>query len=209
MRGKMIRLIFRQLTAYALLSAVLAGCATAPFGRPKTEQKIPTAKSETVLLEANKELDTVNEQSSAFYAQLGPVLQEIKQFTAQPGWGEFEQILLEYPPLRDPDSELELTPEIESRFSDWSRKWNGSWEERFLGYRDLVDKCIILEAKKLAVRERLLVVQAKYVAAVMLEVSAGHEKEGKEIYSVVEVLDKTSAELNSYQPNDLGLYKPE
>jgi hypothetical protein len=53
------------------------------------------------------------------------------------------------------------------------------------------------------------VVQAKYVAAVMLELSAGHDKEAKEIYSVVEVLDKTAIELNSYEPNDLGLYNPE
>lgn len=203
----MIKLRFQQLIAYVLLSVFLAGCATFPHGRSEAEKKIP--KSQIMLLEANRGLDSVNEQSSAFYAQLGPVLQELKQLTTRPGWGEFEQILLEYPPLRDPDSEDEITPEIGSRFAEWGRAWNASWEETFVAYRDLVDKCIILEARKLAVRERLLVVQAKYVAAVMLEVSAGHEKEGKEIYSVVEVLDKTAAELNSYQPNDLGLYKSE
>jgi hypothetical protein len=205
----MISLGFRQLIACVLLSVFLAGCATFPHSRSEAGKKISGAKTESMLLEANRELDTVNEQSSAFYAQLGPVLQEIKQFTTRPGWAEFEQILLEYPPLRDPDSEDEITPEVESRFAEWSRTWNSSWEETFVAYRDLVDKCIIMEAKKLAVRERFLVVQAKYVAAVMLEVSAGHEKEGKEIYSVVEVLDKTAAELNSYQPNDLGLYKSE
>jgi hypothetical protein len=203
----MIRLIFRQLTAYVLLSVILAGCATFQHGPTDAEKKFSKEKTESVLVEANKELDSVNEQSTAFYAQLGPVLQEIKQFTTQPGWGEFEQIILEYPSLRDQDDEVEITPEIESRFADWSQRWNASWEEMYTGYRDLVDKCIILEAKKLATRERLLVVQAKYVAAVMLQVSAGNEKEGKEIYSVVEVLDKTAAELNSYQPNDLGLYK--
>ena len=207
MRGKMIRFRFRQLMAYVLLSVSLAGCATFPHGRSETEKKIP--KSQSMLLEANKELDSVNEQMSAFYAQLGPVLQEIKQLTSRPGWGEFEQILLQYPPLRDPDSEDEITPEVESHFAEWSRTWNASWEETFVAYRDLVDKCIVLEARKLAARERLLVVQAKYIAAVMLEVSAGHEKEGKEIYSVEEILDKTAAELNSYQPNDLGLYKSE
>lgn len=200
----MIRLTFRQLTVFMLLSVFLAGCATIPHGQSELQKNVSTELSE-----ANAELDSVNERSSEFYAQLSPVLQEIRQFTAQPGWGEFEQILLEYPPLRDPDSEVELTPEIESRFKDWGRKWKASWEEMYTGYRDLVDKCTVLEAKKLAARERLLVVQAKYVAAVMLEVTAGHEKEGKEIFSVVELLDKTSAELNSYQPNDLGLYKPE
>jgi hypothetical protein len=69
-----------------------------------------------------------------------------------------------------------------------------------------VDKFTILEAKKLAVREKLLAVQAGYLAAVIMEASAGHAKEGKEIYAVVDDLDKTGAELDSYQPDDLGLY---
>jgi len=203
----MIRITFRQLTAVVLLSLFLTGCGTIPRSQLNVEQKISRANTE--LSEANRELDSVNDQSAEFYGQLGPVLREIKQLAARPGWGEFVQILLEYQTLRDPDSELELTPEMESRFTDWSRKWKVSWEATYTDYRDLVDKCIILEARKLAARERLLVVQAKYVAAVMLEISAGREKEGKEIYSVVEVLDKTSTELNSYQPDDLGLYKPE
>jgi hypothetical protein len=39
-----------------------------------------------------------------------------------------------------------------------------------------------------------------------MEASAGREKEGREIYSVVETLDKTNEELNSCQLDDLGLY---
>ncbi len=112
---------------------------------------------------------------------------------------------MEYPSLRDPDAEIEITPDAESRLADWGRTWNASGEETLVDYRDLVDKCIILEAKRLALRERLLVAQAKYLAAVMLELSAGREKEAKEIYSVVEVLDRSGAELNSYQTDDNGL----
>ena len=44
------------------------------------------------------------------------------------------------------------------------------------------------------------------MAVVIMESSAGHEKEGREVYSVVETLDKSNAELDSYQPDDLGLY---
>jgi hypothetical protein len=157
-------------------------------------------------MEANKALDAVNEGSSAFYAQLSSVIAEVSEFRSRPYWNEFEQILLEYPSLRDPDNEGEITPDMESRLSEWSLKWKSAWEETLEDYLRLVDKCTILEAKKLAVREKLLAVQAGYLAAVIMEAQAGHAKEGKNIYSVVEDLDKTGAELDSYQPDDLGLY---
>ena len=188
----------RRFIALILLMVFLSGCATVPRPAPQAEAK---------LVEANAALDAVNEQSSAFYAQLGPLVQEIEQFCKQPGWNEFEQILLEYPSLRDSDNEIEITPEIESRFQEWTRKWKTPWEGTLTGYHDLVDKCLILDAKRLAARERLLVVQAKFLAAVLMETSAGREKEGKEIYSVVETLDKTGTELNSYQVDDLGLFR--
>jgi hypothetical protein len=96
---------------------------------------------------------------------------------------------------------------MESRLSEWGRKWNTEWEQPLEDYLRLVDKCAILEAKRLAAREKLFAVQARYVAVVIMEASAGHEKEGREAYSVVEALDKSGAELDSYQPDDLGLYK--
>jgi hypothetical protein len=157
-------------------------------------------------MEANRALDAVNEQSSVFYAQLGSTLQEIKEFRGRPGWNEFEQILLEYPPLKDPDNETEIEADIQSRLSEWGRKWKTSWEKTLYDYHHLVDKCTILEAKKLAVKDKLLAVQARYLAVVIMESSAGREKEGKEVYSVVETMDKSKMELDSYQPDDLGLY---
>lgn len=189
-----------------LLLVVTAGCASFPGGRPQSETK---REVETVLFEANRELDAVNQKSADFYSALNPLLQQIKQFCGSPGWQEFEQILLENPPLRDPDNEIDVPPDLEARFVAWGNKWNVSWEEEFMAYHDLVDKCIILEAKKLAVRERLLVAQSKFVAATSIEAYAGHEKQGREIFAIVELLDKTAAELNSYQTNDLGLYNVE
>ncbi len=193
----------RYLALLVLVAAAnLSGCVSI---QSKSTAEIKMA--EVKMVEAADALDEVNRQSSDFYSRLGSLMEEIKRFCARSGWLEFEQILLEYPSLKDPDSQVELTPEIEKRFSEWSRRWNSSWEKTMLEYRTLVDKCIIAEAKRLAARERLIAIQAKYLQAAMLEISAGREVQGKEIYALVELLDKTGAELQSYQTDDLGLYR--
>jgi len=199
----MVGKTFGCFTGCILLIASITGCAGLQGGG---RVAAGPSRAEVKLMEANKALDAVNEESSAFYAQLSSVIAEINEFCSRPYWNEFEQILLEYPSLRDPDNEVEITPEMESRLSQWTLKWKTAWEKTLEDYLRLVDKCTILEAKKLAVSERLFAVQAKYLAVVIMEASAGHEKEGKDIYSVVEALDKTSAELDSHRPDDLGLY---
>jgi hypothetical protein len=199
----MVGKTFGCFTGCILLIAAITGCA-GQQGRGGVA--VGPSGAEVKLVEANKALDAVNEQSSTFYAQLSLVIAEISEFRSRPYWNGFEQILLEYPSLRDPDNETEITPDMESRLSEWSLKWKTGWEQTLEDFLRLVDKCTILEAKKLAVREKLFAVQAKYLGAVIMEASAGHEKEGKDIYSVVEALDKTSLELDSYQPDDLGLY---
>ncbi len=192
----------RYLALFAFLAAAnLSGCASIQSTKPDVKM------AEAKMVEAADALDYVNRQSSDFYSQLGSLMQEIKRFCAKPGWLEFEQIILEYPSLKDPDNRVELSPPLEKQFSQWGRKWKSSWEQTMLEYRYLVDKCIIIEAKRLAVRERLIAIQAKYIQAAMLEFSAGREKQGKEIYALVELLDKTGAELQSYQTDDLGLYR--
>ncbi|MEN6438072.1 MAG: hypothetical protein ABFD97_05775 [Syntrophobacter sp.] len=201
-----MRLLIVRNLSLVLLVALLTGCASFSRGLPGVTNP-PSREAEAKLVEASGALDSVNEQSAAFYSQLAQVASEVKEFCGRPSWPEFEQILLEFPSLRDPDNDIEITSEIESRFSDWARRWKSSWEETFTAYHDLVDKCIILEARRLAVRERLLAVQAKYIAAVMLEISAGREKQAQEIYTVVDVLDKSGAELNSYQVDDLGFFR--
>jgi len=201
-----MRLLILRNLSFVLLIVLLTGCASFSRGVPG-ETRPAGREAEAKLVEAGGALDSVNEQSAAFYSDLQKVASEIKEFCDRPGWPEFEQILLEFPSLRDADNEIEITSEIESRFSDWARRWKSSWEETFTEYHELVDKCIILDAKRLAARERLLAVQAKYIAAVMLEISAGREKQAREIYSVVDVLDKSGAELNSYQVDDLGFFR--
>ncbi len=199
----MVRKNFVYFAGSILLIAAVTGCAGLP-GRGAVSSG--PSRAEVKLMEENKALDAVNEQSSDFYAQLSSLTEQIGELRSRPYWNGFELILLEYPSLRNPDNEVEITPEMESRLSQWSRKWKTAWEQTLEDYLRLVDKCTILEAKKLAVRERLLAVQAGYLAVVIMESSAGREKQGREIYSVVEALDKTGAELESYKPDDLGLY---
>ena len=91
-------------------------------------------------MEANRALYDVKEQLSVFYAQQASALQEIKEFRGRPGWNEFEQILLEYPSLKDPDNEVEIEG-VESRLSEWSLKWKTSWKKTLEDYYNLVDKC--------------------------------------------------------------------
>jgi hypothetical protein len=201
----MIRKKFSYSLASVFLIAAVSGCAGLSV---KGGIAPPVPGAEAKLQEANLALDAVNEQSSAFYAELASVLLEIKEFQDRAGWSDFERILLDYPSLRDPDTEAEKAPAIMSRLSEWGLEWNTSWENALSRYHQLVDRCIILDAKRLAVREKLLVVQAGYLSVVLAEATSGHEKEGKEIFAVVEALDKTNAELDSYQPNDLGLYGP-
>lgn len=194
---------YGYLMASVLLIAALSGCASLP-GKAGIAPQV--AATEAKLQEANAALDAVNEQSSAFYGELASLTSEIKEFQDRPGWSEFEKILMDYPSLRDPDREAEITPDMKTRLSEWARKWKTPWEETLAAYHRFVDKCTILEAKRLAVREKTLVVQAKYLRAVLVESSAGREKEGKEIFEVVEALDRTNAELDSYRVNELGLY---
>jgi hypothetical protein len=187
-----------------MLAALSTGCASLRPGPGRGPDITPEVQAK--LVEANRALDVANERAATFYAELAPLQEEIKQFCSGPGWDEFEQILLEFPELRDTDNQIEITPEMQTRLDDWAKKWSTSWEATLTGYHDLVDRCLILEAKRLAARERLLAVQAKFLTAVMSEVAVGHEQRGREIFAVVELLDKTGEELNSYQLNDLGFY---
>ena len=198
----MFRKTFGYITSCIVLIAALSGCAGLT-GRGGVPPSPPEAEAK--LMEANRALHDVKEQLSVFHSQLDSALEEIKEFRGRPGWNEFEQILLEFPALKDPDNEVEIEG-VESRLSEWDLKWKTSWKKTLEDYYYLADKCSMLEAKRAAVRQKLLAVQSMYLTAVVMEASAGRAKQGKEIYSVVETLDKSNEELNSSQPDDMGLY---
>jgi hypothetical protein len=73
-------------------------------------------------------------------------------------------------------------------------------------YQALADRCIILEARRIALGERILAAQAKYIGATLSEYHAGRYPEGKAIYGIVELLDKSKQELDAYAVNEVGLY---
>ncbi len=200
----MIEKTARYFFASIFLIAAVSGCA----GLPGKGSIAPSPSGvEAKLQEANIALDAAKEQFGAFYAEQASVLREIEDLQGRPGWNEFERILLDHPSLRDPDNEAEITPGIRSGLSEWRLKWKTPWEKTLQDYHGLVDRCTILEAKRLAVRAKLIAVQTKYLVAVMMDVSAGREKEGKEIFSVVEALDKSNADLDTHHIGNLGLYE--
>ena len=88
----MIGKTFGCVTGCILLIASITGCAGLQ-GRGRVTAG--PSQAEVKLVEANKALDAVNEQSSAFYAQLSSVTAEVSELRSRPYWNRFEQILLE------------------------------------------------------------------------------------------------------------------
>jgi len=73
----------RYVMVCVLVLAFLSGCASLPKGEPAAEKKLQP-EVEKKLLEANRALDSVNEQFSSFYAQLGPVVEGSGNFAVSP-----------------------------------------------------------------------------------------------------------------------------
>jgi len=191
-------LTVRALAASLLMVAVLAGCATAPVKNPEAE---------TVVADANTALDTLNAQIAQFYIDLQKLIEEIKYLQNQPGWAGLEQIIAGTPSIKNLENEYEKEPETMAMLEAWSRKWNDSWKPLLYEYARLADQCTILEARRLALRERLFVVQSKFIAATLKTSSSSYD-EAASLYSVVDILARSETELNSFTTNEIGLYDP-
>jgi hypothetical protein len=189
-------MIFRSALCAVLLISI-AGCATVPRSNPEAE---------IMLLDAGRALDGVNEQTRTFYSELHGLQKEIEVLRQEPGWKDFEAILLYSPSLRETFTEEEVPPEALPLLEEWTKKWNAPWPQMLAEYQALADRCIILEARRTALGERILAAQAKYIKAAMSELSAGRYPEGKAIYGIVEMLDKPKQELDGYAVNAVGLY---
>ena len=171
----MFRKTFGYITSCIVLIAALSGCAGLT-GRGGVPPSPPEAEAK--LMEANRALHDVKEQLSVFHSQLDSALEEIKEFRGRPGWNEFEQILLEFPSLKDPDNEVEIEG-VESRLSRVGPEVEDLLEEdpgRLLLPCGQVHHA---GGKKTAVREKLLAVQSRYLTAVVMESSAGRAKRGE------------------------------
>ncbi len=174
------------------------GCATVPARNPLAEAKV---------VEANQALDQLNVDVALFYLDAEAAMQQVKQLHEKPGWTDMAEVIRETPAIRayvDGGEPVDFAslPAV----AQWTRKWNTPWKSLFSEYIGLVDRCSILEARRTALLERLFVVQAKYIGATTMELSKGRYEQGKSIYSMVDTLSGTEAELNAYQLNSIGLY---
>ncbi len=194
---------FVHLAGTFLLIASLTGCAGL---QPHPAVAPPTPGASAQLLEADKALAAARGQVAAFYADLDSVAARSKLLRGRPCWSGFERILLEYPTLTDPGAETDIPPVITLRLSRWSRESHTPWEPVMRDYSQLVERCAILEMKRVAARQKLISVQAAYMAVVMMDAASGRQKEAKKVFSMVNSLDKPGAELDSIRLNRLGLY---
>lgn len=194
---------FVRLAGAFLLIASITGCAGL---QPHPAVAPPTPAARAQLLKADKALAAARRQVAAFYADLDSMAAKSKLLRGRPYWSGFERILLEYPTLTDPGKETEIPPAIRLRLSQWSRESHTPWEPVMRDYSQLVERCAILEMKRVAARQKLISVQAAYMAVVMMDAASGRQEEAKKVFSIVNSLDKPGAELNSIRLNRLGLY---
>lgn len=160
---------------------------------------------ETNLAIANLGLDEFEVKSQVFYSEIRPLISDIKALYGRPGWMEMEAVILENPILREVEEKIPELPGMK----EWSRRWNAPWEELYSDYVGLVDRCSIVEAKRMSLKESLLVLEAKYVQATSMELNSegGTYKSAKAIYGVVETLEKYEMDLDSYAIGPIGLYE--
>ncbi|MGC9194504.1 MAG: hypothetical protein ACP5IL_03510 [Syntrophobacteraceae bacterium] len=196
---------FTHLIGLVLMLASIAGCASLKTG-PSSAAPPPAPGVEAKLAQADKALRGVRLQIAHFYCELNSVRGKIDQLRRTAYWGGFEAMLVKYPCLSDPGKESEMTPKIKARLSLWSQESGTPWEEVMRKYSQLADRCAILDMKRVAARQMLISVQARYMAVVMMETQAGRAKKARQIFSLVNSLDKPGTDLDAIQLDRIGLY---
>ena len=187
-------------TFAAVVPFALSGCATGPARNAPVQN---TVAVQNLVAIANLGLDDFEVRAQLFYADIHPLVSDIKSLYSQPGWPEMEEIVLTNSVLREPEEKVPELPEMAA----WSRNWNRPWEELYSEYLGLVDRCSIMEAKRMALKEVLLVLESKYVQAAGMELNSGTYRSAKAIYGVVEALEKREVDLDSYAIGPIGLYE--
>lgn len=201
--------VVRVIFACILLLGSLSACATVPSKKLGVEANPVNAElAEAKLIDANQHLDSLNEQIKGFYADLERMRQDIAELYQRPGWPELKEVLVATPSIQDPEVDPRAALRASPAFASLASKWDESWEMLFDRYVGLVDRCTILEARRVALLEKLLAIEAKYIGATMLELTADKYEEGKAIYAIVDTLGSSENELNSYTINAIGLYDP-
>lgn len=190
--------MFRNLMAGVLILASLAACATLPKPNPRVEAR---------LQEANTALDSLSGDTTAFYAKLEVLRQDIWALYHRPGWSEMETIVAFTTSRTEIEDDFSLDPYLENALDVWTAKWGESGEDLFLHYRSLADLCTISEARRIGLIGRLSSLQALFLEAVFAELLANRYTRAETIFGTVEALGKAEDELNSYTLNAIGLYE--
>jgi hypothetical protein len=187
----------RNLMVGVLILASLTACTTLPKPSPIAEAR---------LQEANPALDSLSTATSAFYANVEPLLQDIKALHGHPGWSDMEAIIAVTRPDDDIEDNFPADQGLQKALDDWSAKWGESGEDLFLYYRSLVDRCSISEARRIGVIGRIVSLQSLYLEVIFLELADNRYSQAEAIYGTVETLSKAENELNSFTLNSSGLY---
>ena len=188
-------MLMRSLLCLMLLG--LTACATIPAKNPEAERK---------LAEAGETLDTLNESIMKFHADIAPLRDAVKTLKEDPLWPEMEAVLTSAPSLQTAENPEEEAHRIPA-FQEGERKWKRQWKDLFARYQGLSDRCTIMEAKRTALVERLMVAEAKYLEAFILENTAGRKAQAESIALVMDSLNRVENDLSVYKLTDLGLYE--
>jgi hypothetical protein len=195
---RILQLMSRGIMSTVIMLACVAACTTMPMRNPRVEVK---------LQEADSVLYTLSADLSAFYEKLSVLFDDIKALYQHPGWDDMEAIIAsDFSDFQDEDESSSST-DLKAALGAWSRKWGDSGERFFSRYLTLVDRCSASEARRIGLIGRLASIQATYLEAVLMELSANRYSQAKAIFDTVEALGSSENELNSYALNSIDLYE--
>ncbi|MHC1745122.1 MAG: hypothetical protein AB9873_19125 [Syntrophobacteraceae bacterium] len=179
----------------------LCSCATVPRSQ--------NPEADTALAQANLSLDQINQRTQQFYTDFDVLWKDLTVFYSHPGWPDARKIVESFPyPEDDSEDPREDTVRANAK-AEWTLKWKEPWEEMFTHYLELVKRCTALEVRRIALISDILGVQGRFLGVSVLEYSKGRYDQGRASDGIVEILARSSEELNSYSINSLGLYDTE
>lgn len=193
--------MLRSALSVCIVLLCLCSCATVP------PSKNPEA--DIAMAQANLALDQVNQRTQQFYTDFDELWKDLVLFYEHPGWPDTKRIIESYPyPEEDTGDPAEDTARANAK-AEWTLKYKEPWEVMFTRYLELVKRCTALEVRRIALISDIMGIQGKFLGVSVLEYSKGRYTQGKATDGIVEILAKSSEELNSYSINSMGLYDTE
>jgi hypothetical protein len=183
------------------VAAFLSACAGARVTPPA-----PDSRTASVIEEAGAVLDSVTEDTRRIYAEQGTLRGDLLGLTSRPEWAEMEAIIQATPSARLLEGDYLEDMRTSKEVKAWVQKWNQSWKPIFQDYIKLADRCSIVEARRTALKSRIIEVQVKYLVAAEAAERAGNVDLAKALVKMVDILSDSVTELDSFTLNEVGLY---